>query len=555
MTHTTTPYLGAASPLPPQPHRYTSYRVDCRPRGGSIGEVGAGAGNGANAVVVEDLFLLHNPTSHTSVLRRYSDFLWLYERLHVERSGAIVPHLPEKQAVSRFSPEFVEDRRRCLEKFLRRVVLHPELWDSTCLSTFLGADDVTFQRAKSSGVVGGNGNGNGDHSQFDSFGEYGGTNANAGGGGMMSSSSSSSLGGAGAFNLAPKNAAGIKKWFSEARTTFSGELVSSPDDDLFDEIERYVESLGVQMKRVSNQACGLVRKSREIANGMFEFGLAFHQLGQSEGGTLGDKLCLVGSTSENLSSIAASQAEAEMRRLEEPLRDYLRIIQGVRLALSCRHERRVSYTALLQEIQTREVALHRLRMTPGSEARAYSTEMSLQRYHAAANVSREGYAECSQRVLREVDRFKREKAEEVKCVVLDFILLEIEVNRAVERAWGELVPRLEGSGAWTEDAGKIDDATGSAGRSGGGTWATTGGQQMHASQKSSTTGAPPPIFARRASSGTYRTIGANLFQRAKSRDDGVEYHECEFGRYESYDGGGNRHSIQEWDVIILLMTT
>ena len=62
-------------------------------------------------------------------------------------------------------------------------------------------------------------------------------------------------------------------------------------------------------------------------------------------------------------------------------------------------------------------------------------------------------------------------------------------------------------------------------------------------------------FARRASSGTYRTIGANLFQRAKSRDDVVEYHECEFGRYESYDGGGNRHSIQEWDVIILLITT
>lgn len=82
---------------------------------------------------------------------------------------------------------------------------------------------------------------------------------------------------------------------------------------------------------------------------------------------MGDKLCLVGSTSENLSSIAASQAEAEMRRLEEPLRDYLRIIQGVRLALSCRHERRVSYTALLQEIQTREVALHRLRMRERGE--------------------------------------------------------------------------------------------------------------------------------------------------------------------------------------------
>jgi hypothetical protein len=91
---------------------------------------------------------------------------------------------------------------------------------------------------------------------------------------------SSSLGGAGAFNLAPKNTAGIKKWFNEAKTTFLGDLVSSPDDDLFDEISRYIDCLNIQMKRVSSQASALVRKSREIANGMLEFGLAFHQLGQ-----------------------------------------------------------------------------------------------------------------------------------------------------------------------------------------------------------------------------------------------------------------------------------
>ena len=52
--------------------------------------------------------------------------------------------------------------------------------------------------------------------------------------------------------------------------------------------------------------------------------------------------------------------------------------------------------------------------------RAYLTKMSLQRYHAAANASREGYAMCSLHVLREVDRFKREKAKEMKGMVLDY---------------------------------------------------------------------------------------------------------------------------------------
>ena len=190
-------------------------------------------------------------------------------------------------------------------------------------------------------------------------------------------------------------------------------------------------------------SCCVVRKSKEIANGLFEFGLAFHQLGQSEGEELGAKLQLVGGTADALSSMAAHQAEAELKRLEEPFRDYSKIIQAVKLALNKRHDKRVSYTALLHEIQTREGNLHRLRMTPGSEAKAYSTEMSLQRYQAAANVAQEEYAECSQRVLREVDRFKREKAEEMKMVVMEFIMLEIEVNRNMERVWGELVPKLE----------------------------------------------------------------------------------------------------------------
>ena len=40
-------------------------------------------------------------------------------------------------------------------------------------------------------------------------------------------------------------------------------------------MDDYFNSLENQMKHVFNQLTALVRKGKEIANGMFEFGLAF----------------------------------------------------------------------------------------------------------------------------------------------------------------------------------------------------------------------------------------------------------------------------------------
>ena len=136
-------------------NKYTSYRVDCRPPPFDPTPQQDNNNNDTPSTMLPDLFLQNNQGQYSSVLRRYSDFLWLYERLHKQRAGAIVPPLPEKQAVSRFSPEFVEERRCALERFLRRVICHPELMDCEALGVFLRGDDVTFQHAKNVSKSGG----------------------------------------------------------------------------------------------------------------------------------------------------------------------------------------------------------------------------------------------------------------------------------------------------------------------------------------------------------------------------------------------------------------
>lgn len=83
-----------------------------------------------------------------SVLRRFSDFVWLHDQLCFFHPGCIVPPLPEKQTIGRFTPEFIDARRRSLEKFMSRVTRHKELMNANVLITFLQADDAGLNAAK-----------------------------------------------------------------------------------------------------------------------------------------------------------------------------------------------------------------------------------------------------------------------------------------------------------------------------------------------------------------------------------------------------------------------
>jgi len=78
--------------------------------------------------------------SEFTVSRRFRDFLWLYEQLHNNNPGIIVPPPPEKQAVGRFNADFVESRRQSLERMLNKIAAHPTLQHDADLKLFLESE-------------------------------------------------------------------------------------------------------------------------------------------------------------------------------------------------------------------------------------------------------------------------------------------------------------------------------------------------------------------------------------------------------------------------------
>ncbi|KIR27280.1 protein transporter [Cryptococcus deuterogattii LA55] len=87
----------------------------------------------------------HYRQSTFSCLRRFSDFLWLFEQLSHNNPGVIVPPMPDKHSWGRFEDQFVETRRLALERCLKKITSNPILQLDPDLRLFLESDNFAYE--------------------------------------------------------------------------------------------------------------------------------------------------------------------------------------------------------------------------------------------------------------------------------------------------------------------------------------------------------------------------------------------------------------------------
>ncbi|TPX54406.1 hypothetical protein PhCBS80983_g05941 [Powellomyces hirtus] len=92
-------------------------------------------------------YILHSQTRKTSVLRRYSDFLWLLDVLVRRYPFRTIPSLPPKKVGA--DESFLERRRRALSRFINLVANHPVLCEDEAVIAFLTVEmDIHSFRKK-----------------------------------------------------------------------------------------------------------------------------------------------------------------------------------------------------------------------------------------------------------------------------------------------------------------------------------------------------------------------------------------------------------------------
>ncbi|QLL34880.1 hypothetical protein HG536_0H02550 [Torulaspora globosa] len=92
--------------------------------------------------------------SYAKVIRRYSDFRWLYRQLQNNHWGSIIPPPPEKQTVGRFKQDFIENRRCQMERMLRRIAGKASLQSDPDFLLFLKSEQFASDAKKREHITG-----------------------------------------------------------------------------------------------------------------------------------------------------------------------------------------------------------------------------------------------------------------------------------------------------------------------------------------------------------------------------------------------------------------
>ena len=352
------------------------------------------------------------------VIRRYSDFAWLSDRLARDVPGAIVPPLPDKAVVGRFGADFVESRRRQLERFLQQTAEHEELSKSHYFQTFLQADDAGLLNAKAEAKVQEKLNAPNRQTQVP-------------GDGTLATRVGAWLEGS------------VASLSASMQASQTAHVPQTSEDEILESELAHVANLEAQTQNVSKHAQTLAKRNRDVANGLFEFGLAFTLLGQTEHAPLNDALTKLGSCADQLSLLATEHVAREDAAFRDPVDDQIRHLASVKAALGQRQKHKHAVALAEADLSQRKQAAAKLAGRPGAEGRAVAAEGAIQRAREDVDKARQALEVVTARVTRELQRFKALRAAELRRAIASYVALQAEHSAALRDQWAELLPDLD----------------------------------------------------------------------------------------------------------------
>ena len=319
-----------------------------------------------------------------SVSRRYRDFLWLYNSLHSNNPGVVVPPPPDKQAVGRFDTGFVESRRQALERMLNKIAAHSILHHDADLKIFLESEafnvDVRNKENREPDL---------------------GQNK-----GMLSS-------------------LGINVGGS------SGKFVEH--DDWFHDRKIYLDALETQLKALLKAVDIVVVQRKTLSEAAGDFALSLRALANVElSPTFAGPLAGLSDLQQRIKELYERQAQQDVLTLGITTDEYIRLIGSVKQAFLQRQKAFHSWHAAESELQKRRNTHDKLlRQGKSQQDKLNEIGAGVSDAEKRAHQARLLFEDMGRLMRNELERFEREKVEDFKSGVETFLEGAVEAQKEV----------------------------------------------------------------------------------------------------------------------------
>ncbi|XP_060563451.1 sorting nexin-2-like isoform X1 [Ruditapes philippinarum] len=344
------------------------------------------------------------------VIRRFSDFLGLYEKLHEKHThyGRIVPPAPEKSLVGMTkvkmskeeagSADFLERRRAALERYLNRTASHPVLRMDPDFRDFLERD-----------------------------------------GELPKATSTSALSGAGVKRLLSKMGDAVEK------ITFKMDESDEWDYDMqwFEEKHQQIDNLDQQLRKLHSAMESLVNHRRDLSVSTAVFAKSAAMLGAAEEHTaLSRALSQLAETEEKIEQLHKEQSDQDFYVMAELLKDYVALLGSVKEVL---HERVKTY----KNWKDAEATLTKKREVKVKLELAHKTDKISQAqqeitdWEQRVEKGQRDFETISATVRKEVARFDKLRVGDFKSSVIQYLQNLMEKQQQMIKHWEQFLPEAK----------------------------------------------------------------------------------------------------------------
>ena len=343
------------------------------------------------------------------VIRRFRDFNWLKNKLAEKNPGVIIPPLPEKDVIQKYSmgTDFIQRRCHALNAFVNRLCTHPVLKFSSELQFFLEAQEAQWQAEVAS------------------------SNAEKG--------------------TVKKGFLGAKKFFKGVANTTSslitGKSTDEDEDPEYLKVKSYIKSLETHMGEVYAHADKLATRQRKLTAAMKVFGETLSKLGQKEieGNAVAeefvkvaDKLCQDESQREKLTDL-----ELEF---VEPIKEQSRYVTSVRNVMADRSAALQRQQDKKQSVENKKNTLAKLRATPGAkEERLSDAEQKLNESSRKLDEANDRYDLIVERMKTESSAYHSTRKTDMLATLEGFAQKQAALAEEQATQWKALVASLTAS--------------------------------------------------------------------------------------------------------------